>query len=170
MTKAWLLQALQTFNETLNARQCRRTLAGQYASNCLGMQIGSRALPLVRSLPRCDLLRSVLCTALGKYLDQQVRRVQLHLNVYSASVVRGDGNWELAQRITVPKPGGTRKDRPYTCLLAWLGVDGALPQPPTPTNSEDITAILGDLVPLVAPTGTARSCGFRKCIVFRQVF
>jgi hypothetical protein len=63
---------------------------------------------------------------------------------------QGRRNWELAQHITVPKLGGTRKDHPYTCLLAWVGVDGGLLQPPTPTNSEDITAILGDLEPLVA--------------------
>jgi hypothetical protein len=90
--------------------------------------------------------------------------MQRHVNVYSGTIVRGDANWQLADRIVAePK---------YTALLAWVAVDGALYQPPTPAEREDLPSLLADLEPLVdrvkmdrleAGLGQADACMVAHC-------
>ena len=69
------------------------------------------------------------------------------VNVYSGSVIRGDGQWKIARRVVERSssgPGGPRS-RPWNVLLAWVGIDGALLDVPRLSKSESIEDCLKDL-------------------------
>ena len=69
--------------------------------------------------------------------------------MYSGTAIRGDGNCDVAARIASYDPVAKRYSRPYTVLLAWCAVDGALLAPAKPFRSEAIEDILADLDPLI---------------------
>jgi hypothetical protein len=57
MTKAFLLQIVETFFESLNARSVRRSMAQVYTASCLSYQIGGASLPMLGAIPGCHVLR-----------------------------------------------------------------------------------------------------------------
>ena len=101
-------------------------------------------------------LRKVILLALELYLPQEVRRAQRMQAVYSGTVVRGDCNWEITQRIAVWDSAKKKWERPYTALSAWMAVDGSAYQPATPLAKEDIRGLLSDLDPVVDMVKEAR--------------
>ena len=147
MTKQFLLHLVQLFHERLCLRQTRRALVEQYCAGAAGLRAAGRVLSYLRAIPTAPGLKQILLTALEGYLAEATRHMQKHINVYSGAVIRGDGNYEQARKVAVEGDGG--RDRPYTVLLAWVTVDGALYQPPTLSRSEDVKDVLQDLGPLV---------------------
>ena len=101
------------------------------------------------AIPRPKLLQRAILLALERYLPPVVRRMQRHQAVYSGTIVRGDCQWEIAQRIGVWNADTQKYDRPYTALSGWMAVDGSAYQPCTPLPKEDIQWLLYDLDPLV---------------------
>ena len=96
----------------------------------------------------------MFCVALESFLGKVVEHMSKHLAVYSGSVIRGDGNYDVASRIVVRD--GSRQTRPYSVVLAWVLVDGSLLQPMVASKAEDIKDILLDLDPLVEKVKAAR--------------
>ena len=111
-TRSWLLHTLQNFNESLCAREVRRTLMKVYSANCLAF--GRRHMSLLHALPSSHALRSLILTAFDKYLDAQVLQIQQQVCTYSGQIIRGDGHWKLARRVI---SGGRR---PFTALCLSL--------------------------------------------------
>jgi len=112
-----------------------------YSANCLAFQYSVLGQTLLAAIPVCDSLSAILTAALEPFLEKQVRKMQRYVNVYSGSGVRGDCNWDIAQRIT----RGTGERMSLTALPAWLGVDGALLDFPMPQPREDIACLLQSL-------------------------
>ncbi|CAK0852894.1 unnamed protein product, partial [Prorocentrum cordatum] len=94
--------------------------------------------------PSNDALRAFICDALENYLGPLVEHVRKHVNVYSGSVVRGDGNWDLAARVR------NDQGREFSVILAWIGVDGALLKPVIASKTEDLVDLLPDLDDVVS--------------------
>ena len=140
MTQRWLLQEIQLFFDKLCAQQVRRATVDQYTANSLALASGLRGFQYIEAVPPCAVLRPLLCRALLTFLEDAVRHMQRHINVYCGSIIRGDGNYELANRI-IDKD----KKHPFTVILAWVGIDGALLRPVSPHPREDWPCISKDL-------------------------
>ena len=150
MSRAFLLHLILSFYERLNVRSTRRALAEVYVANCMGLQFDAIATRLTLSvIPRARVLSSVLLCALERILPESVRQMQREHALYSGTIVRGDCQWEIAQRIVVRDEDAGAFLRPYTALSAWMALDGSSYQPATPLPKEDITNLLSDLDPLV---------------------
>ena len=116
-TRPWLLHVLQNFNESLSARQVRRTLMQVYSANLLASQFKGPCVSVFHALPSSHALRSVILTSLNQYLDTRARQVQALVCVYSGQLIRGDGHWKLARRVFCPKQNtADHGRRPFTAL------------------------------------------------------
>ena len=156
MTRPWLLHFLQLFYDRLNSAATRRALMEQICASAVALRVAGRMSEFCSAVPRCHGLRSLMLTALEDYTRTAVRAMQKHSNVYSGSIVRGDGNHDIAKRIQVHVEGDGPQ-RPFSVLLAWVTIDGALFQPVTPSCTEDLTNLLPDLDGLVTALKTDRS-------------
>ena len=143
-TRVFLLHLLQNFNEVFCGRASRRAIAEYYSANCLAFSVGSRALWHLSAAPSNGALRAFICDALENYLGPLVEHMRKHVNVYSGSVVRGDGNWDLAARVR------NDQGREFSVILAWIGVDGALLKPVIASKTEDLADLLPDLDDVVS--------------------
>ena len=134
LTRQYLLHVVGNFYETLNARSVRRSMVEYYTADSLALTGGARGLWLAAAVPRPNLLRRLICTALERYLPPIVKHMEQHVQVYSGSAVKGDGHQGIAARIVQverdPETGRPSVRRPCTVLLAWTGVDGAVLKPP----------------------------------------
>ena len=119
MTKRFVLYLVQSFIEKLNVKAVRRALAEHYSTNALALCGGARGLQYMSAIPSGPAIRSILCRALYDFLKAKVREWRRHINVYSGSAIRGDGNFDIATRIAVYDPARQRFDRPF----CDLGVD-----------------------------------------------
>ena len=73
----------------------------------------------------------------------------------------GDGNFKLAKRVAVHRPGSRFLDRPFTVVLGWTGTDGSLLKPVAVQTGETVDAITADLEPLLDKIKAARlAAGF----------
>ena len=81
-----------------------------------------------------------------------------HVHVYSGSCVRGDGNWDISQRLVQSSPaaGSNGRFRPFSVILAWLGLGGVLLQPFTASHAENWSDLKSDLGVLISPIKTHR--------------
>ena len=150
MSRALLLRLVLSFYERLNVRCTSRALAEVYSANCLGLQLDViTTRTTLGVIPRARILSSVLLRALKQILPRAVRLMQREQAMYSGTIVRGDCQWEIAQRIVIRDEGTATFVRPYTALSAWMAVDGSSYQPATPLPKEDIKNLLSDLDPLV---------------------
>ena len=154
-TRSFLLHVVQNFLESLNIRAVRRRIVDYYASNVLALNMGHKALWYLTAVPRCDMLRSISFLALRNFVEAAVLHMKKAVCVYSGSVIRGDGNYDLALRAAVRREDG-KWTRPYSVALAWIGVDGALLQPISPSRSEGIQDVLMDLRSLASDHKAAR--------------
>ena len=147
MARRCVLYLIRTFYDLLNLRGCRRNLASLYSNTAWAMRGPAAALYYMLEVPRNRMLRSVLLHGLGNFLREKVRRLRAMVNVYSGSVIRGDGQWKIARRVVERRSGGRRgpHTRPWNVLLAWVGIDGALLDVPRLSKSECIEDCLKDL-------------------------
>ena len=121
-----------SFYEKLNAKAVKRMIMETYTNNCIGRAIGWAGQSLLNAVPRIRVIRSMLLSALEEFLPLVVREHQRHQSVYSGQIIRGDCNWDIAQRIVIWDPQLRRHTRPYIALSAWAAVDGSLYQEQTP--------------------------------------
>ena len=149
MSKRFLLYFVQGFFEKLCVSACRRSVVDLYNANALAFGGGARALQYFAAVLDSRAFGAILLQGLENFLGAKVKQMTQLVNVYSGSVVRGDGHWRLAQRIADRIAEQRWPVRKWNCLLCWSGVDGAILQPPTPSTSEAIEDILIDLHPLV---------------------
>ncbi|CAK0847750.1 unnamed protein product, partial [Prorocentrum cordatum] len=143
-TRVFLLHLLQNFSEAFCGRASRRAIAEYYSANCLAFSVGSRALWYLSAVPSNDALRAFICDALENYLGPLVEHMRKHVNLYSGSVVRGGGNWDLAARVR------NDQGREFSVILVWIGVDGALLKPVIASKTEDLVDLLPDLDDVVS--------------------
>lgn len=168
MSKAFLLNLVLSFYDRLSIRGTRRALAEQYTANCLGFQLGALGLSLLNAIPRTKVLRRFILFALEGFLPSVVRRMQRHQSLYSGTIIRGDCQWTLAQRIAVWNQQQKKWQRPYTALSAWMAVDGSAFKPATPLPKEDISNLLRDLEPVVDTVKENRlqaGLPFEQCVL-----
>ena len=99
MTRRFLLYLIRTFFDLLSVRGCRRNLVSHYSNTALAMRGPNAALYCISEVPRNHLLRAVLLRGWGDFLRGKVRRLRSMVNVYSGSVIRGDGQWKIARRV-----------------------------------------------------------------------
>lgn len=144
MTRRFLLHLLQLFYDRLNSRATRRALVEQICGNALSLNVAGRMKEFCSAVPKSVSIRSIIMTALEDYTKAASREMQRLINVYSGSVIRGDGNHDVAKRITVYNDAG-QPTHPFTVLLAWVTVDGALFQPVTASATEDWADLEPDL-------------------------
>ncbi|CAL1171214.1 unnamed protein product [Cladocopium goreaui] len=121
-----------------------RALVEQICGNALSLNVAGRMKEFCSAVPKSVSIRSILMAALEDYTKAASREMQRLINVYSGSVIRGDGNQDVAKRITMYDEAG-QKTHPYTVLLAWVTVDGALFQPVTAAETEDWVDLQPDL-------------------------
>ncbi|MCP4241119.1 MAG: hypothetical protein GY772_11210, partial [bacterium] len=123
----------------------RRSLGELYMTNLWAARRSEEEIaPLLRALPNPFTLQVMASLALRRFLPEVVRGVQAAVHAYSGSAVRGDGNYKIAKRLRAPTGS-----RPYTCIIAWVGLDGALLRPPAAHRGEawpDLTASLEPLL------------------------
>ena len=149
MTRRFVLYLVQSFIEKLNVRSMRRALAEYYSTNSLALCGGARGLQYLSAIPSQDAMRSILRCALYKFLKEKVRQWRKHINVYSGSAIRGDGNYEIATRIAVYDPVKKTYHRPHTVILGWTSLDGCLLDVPRASRTEAIQDVIRDLEPVV---------------------
>ena len=149
MTRRFLLYFVQSFIEKLNVREVRRALAEYYSTNALALSGGARGLSYLSAVPSCHALRSILCLALYNFLKVMVRQWRKPIHVYSGTAWRGDGNYDIATRIATYDAASKRFKRPFSVILAWCAVDGALLDYPRASPTEAIEDIIADLDPKV---------------------
>ena len=106
--------------------------------------VAGRMKDFCSAVPKSVSIRSILMAALEDYTKAASREMQRLINVYSGSVISGDGNHDVAKRITMYDEAG-QKTHPYTVLLAWVTVDRALFQPVTAAETEDWVDLQPDL-------------------------
>ncbi|CAL1150457.1 unnamed protein product [Cladocopium goreaui] len=121
-----------------------RALVEQICGNALSLNVAGRMKEFCSAVPKSVSIRSILMAALEDYTKAASREMQRLINVYSGSVIRGDGNQDVAKRIAMYDEAG-QKTHPYTVLLAWVTVDGALFQPVTAAETEDWVDLQPDL-------------------------
>ncbi|CAL1166310.1 unnamed protein product [Cladocopium goreaui] len=121
-----------------------RALVEQICGNALSLNVAVRMKEFCSAVPKSVSIRSILMAALEDYTKAASREMQRLINVYSGSVIRGDGNQDVAKRIAMYDEAG-QKTHPYTVLLAWVTVDGALFQPVTAAETEDWVDLQPDL-------------------------
>ena len=148
-TKKFLLHFVQSFFEKMCIRACRRALTELYLSNALACCGGARTLRYFAAVPQPEFLKAFATQALENFLSLKVRHFRRLINVYSGSVISGDGHWRLAQRIIESVPGHRYPRRPWNVLIGWCFVDGALADVPRPAKGEAIEDLLLDLEPIV---------------------
>ena len=144
LTRRFLLHLVQLFYDRLNSRATRRALVEQICGNALSLNVAGRMKEFCSAVPKSVSIRSILMAALEDYTKAASREMQRLINVYSGSVIRGDGNQDVAKRIAMYDEAG-QKTHPYTVLLAWVTVDGALFQPVTAAETEDWVDLQPDL-------------------------
>ena len=144
LTRRFLLHLVQLFYDRLNSRATRRALVEQICGNALSLNVAGRMKEFCSAVPKSVSIRSILMAALEDYTKAASREMQRLINVYSGSVIRGDGNQDVAKRITMYDEA-SQKTHPYTVLLAWVTVDGALFQPVTAAETEDWVDLQPDL-------------------------
>lgn len=149
MTRRFLLHLVQLFYDRLNARATRRALVEQVCGNALSLNVAGRIQEFCSAVPKSVSIRSIIMAALEDYTKVACREMQRLINVYSGSVIRGDGNHDVAKRITVYDDSG-QATHPFTVLLAWVTVDGALFQPVTLSATEDWPDLQPDLDAVVS--------------------
>ncbi|CAK0788185.1 unnamed protein product, partial [Prorocentrum cordatum] len=143
-TRFFLLHLLRNFSETFCGRASRRAIAEDCSAHCLAFSMGSRALWYLSAVPSNCALRAFICDALENYLAPLVEHMRKHVDVYSGSVVRGGDNWGLAARVL------NNKEREFSVILGWIGVDGALLKPVIASKTEDLVDLLPDLDDVVS--------------------
>ncbi|CAK0884069.1 unnamed protein product, partial [Prorocentrum cordatum] len=147
MTKRFLVHLVLSFYDVLNARATRRKLCELYAASSLFSE--SALARTVTALPRCRVMRAILCKALGSFLAGAVQRMRRRIHIYSGQIIRGDGNHDLAQRIGCRSKEDPFAEKDFNVMLAWCGTDGCLLKPLTPAKSEawdDVREDLGDAI------------------------
>jgi len=110
----------------------------------------------VAAIPKRKVLTFVLGRALDEFLDKKVLEMQDQLFVYSGQGWRNDGNFKLAKRIGVKRQGSRFAARPYSVVLGFCGVDGALFAPVHPMQTEDFVDISAVQRPLLQRSKLAR--------------
>ena len=155
-TPAFLLYFVMNFYESLNALSTRRAVVEYYATNSLALLRGSFGMAAMACVPSPGALRKLALTAMTNFFETVVSFLQDHIAVYSGTIIRGDGNWDIAQRIRRHVPGQRYDEAPFSVLLAWLTVDGTLYSPPRTYPGEDIDYIEDDLTELVDRIKTKR--------------
>ena len=149
MSRQFLVHSLQQYGEALNARSLRRHIAAIYGAGSLAAATSGLA-PLwsLYAVPSVGALRHIMTRALEQYLPPVVARMKRHVNCYSGTVLRCDGNYDLAARIAVQDESGAWV-RPYSVLHGVCLVDGALADVPKPMATEALPDILADLSRIV---------------------
>ena len=84
---------------------------------------------------------------IAKLFPPVVRATKAAVHAYSGSAVRGEGNYKIAERIVSRQ--GAQRARPYTCVVAWVGLDGALLCPPAAHLGEAWADFESTLTPLL---------------------
>lgn len=149
MTRVFVLHMVEMFHAQLNARALRRSLVDMYVANSLALDGGLRGMWFASSVPRPDMLRLLVCRALESYLPVLIQHMAAGVQVYSGSAVKGDGNFKLAAKIGVSRrdaaTGRLRVERPFSVVLGWTGVDGALLKVIKAKKTEDWPDLKDDL-------------------------
>ena len=108
MTRRFLLHLVQLFYDRLNSR---RALVEQICGNALSLNVAGRMKEFCSAAPKSVYIRPILMTALEDYTKAASREMQRLINVYSGSVIRGDGNHDVAKRITLYDEAGQKHTR-----------------------------------------------------------
>ena len=147
MTRRFLLYLIRAFFDLLSLRGCRRNLVSHYSTTVLPTRGPHAAVYCISEVPRNGPLRAVLLRVLGDWWREKVRRLRSLVNVYSGSVIRGDGQWKIARRVVERSSSGScgPRTRPWNVLLAWVGIDGAILDVPRLSKSESIEDCLKDI-------------------------
>ena len=151
MTPRFLVHLVLVFYETLNLRAVKRRLVEYYSGNCLAFA-GRASFNFAwafAAVPRCQVLRSVLLTALAKVLQAQVRDVTAQVFVYSGQGVRSDGNFKLPKRIGRLSLDKKYVVRDFNVVLGFCGVDGVLLKPVRSFAGETLKDIESELGPML---------------------
>lgn len=100
--------------------------------------------------PTAEALAEIAKKAFFPLLRSRVQEMVKANDAYNAQILRVDGHFKVAKRIVLYIPGGKgKRERPFTCILAFCGVDGSLLRPPVPLRSECLEEIQPILQPLL---------------------
>ena len=142
-------------------RHLRRDLVSLYTANVLAWQTGPMALWYLQGVPRANALRALVARALEHFLPSIMNHMKEQVYCYSGTILRCDGNFDLATRIAAPqrREDGTllRWVRPYSVLYGVCLIDGALADIPAPMAVENMRGILPVLRRLVRDIMEART-------------
>lgn len=152
MTKKFLLYSMRKFYANWNGRDLRRDLAHMYSYNAAAFLTSPRADWRLQALPFADALRDMALVAFRTILPHEVAAMQLELLPYSGGIVRGDGNYKIAKKLRQ----SLRERRPWNCIVAWCGTDGAVLAPPDRLASEDFEDLKDSLLPLLQNIRSSR--------------
>ena len=108
LTRRFLLHLVQLFYDRLNSRATRRALVEQICGNALSLNVAGRMKEFCSAVPKSVSIRSILMAALEDYTKAASREMQRLINVYSGSVIRGDGNQDVAKRIAMYDEAGQK--------------------------------------------------------------
>ena len=111
LTRRFLLHVVQLFYDRLNSRATRRALVEQICGNALSLNVAGRMKEFCSAVPKSVSIRPILMAALEDYTKAGSREMQRLVNVHSGSVIRGDGNHDVAKRITMYDEAGRRGHR-----------------------------------------------------------
>ena len=139
-TKKFLVYLAQVFYRRLNVRATKRAIVEQIGASALALGCMSRLRTMCTAIPSNVSVRKILFNALDGYTSSAVKRLRQHINLYSGTLVRHDGNYDIPERVVEISEGVRR--RPHGCLVAFLGVDGSLLAPPELLPSEDLPDLL----------------------------
>ena len=156
MTKKFLVYARHRFYTQWNGRELRRDIAALYGHASLALIANPRADWRLQALPFAAALRSMAIVAMHTLLPKEVAAMKTELLPFSASIVRGDGNFKIAKKLRKSNAETKEGRRPWSCILAWCGTDGSVLTPPKPSPTEDIADLKKDLRPLLQEIRDAR--------------
>ena len=104
--------------------------------------------------PTAEALAEIAKKAFFPLLRSRVQDMVKVNDAYNAQILRLDGHFKVAKRLVRYVPGGKgKRERPYSCIIAFCGVDGSLLRPPVPLRSECMEEIQPILQPLLTEAG-----------------
>jgi len=152
MTPLFVLETLQSFYESFNARWIRRHLTAIHSASALAFQLRmerSGTAPYsfawaLQAVPNNKVLRVVVLRAFNSFVGARVRIMRRRQLAYNSQGIRADGNCKLA-KIILRRPDSELR----TVVLGFCGTDGSLVDVPVPVHAETWTYVKQILPPLL---------------------
>ncbi|CAK0819051.1 unnamed protein product [Prorocentrum cordatum] len=161
VTGRFLARFLFCLNDTLNFRECRRQLLGEYVAVARGAEAGlsdagARAVlfNIAFALPKRKMLGMIAPRAFSAPISRRVSEMRRLQSLYNGSGLRVDGNFKLAKKIW--RGAGKSRQKPFSCVLGICGTDGSPLLPVAPARGEAWMDIKRVLQPLLADIVSAR--------------